>query len=601
MRIPDHTIDDIRAASDIVSVVSEHVRLRNRGSNHIGLCPFHEEKTPSFNVSPSRGIFKCFGCGKGGNVFQFVMEVEALSFVEAVRKLASRAGIAIPQSGQDRERASEYDTLFGALRFAEEFFRFQLKNTQDGHDASRYLQDRGLLPETVERFGLGYAPPRWDALIQEAARQHIAPEVLERAGLVIPRKGGGHYDRFRGRVMFPIYSPVGKVLGFGGRLHQAEPDSPKYINSPETKVYSKSRVLYGLYQGKVATQTSEEAILVEGYTDVIALHQAGVEHVVATCGTALTAPQVQTIGRYAKRMVLLFDADEAGANAAQRSVNLVLAGGMSAYAISLPQGHDPDSFVKERGGSAFQAFAREHRQDFVEFIMTTAHLSGGQSSPEGQAAAMRNVIAALRCIPDPLLQESYVRRAIDLLRIPEEQLRRALAGRAPSKAPEAVQATVVIPAEERILLRLMVDGGTTIVRHVHSHVSLPEFSEGPARDLAAAMFELRERSTEEIRHRISEVTEEPVRRLAIDMQMDRYAPSPNWAAKKIKVPGLNENPLQVANDAIIRLKKNRIGKELSKLQRILYETPADEQGPLLEELKRLQEVHVQILNGDFLR
>ncbi len=600
MRIPEHTIDEVRAASDIVSVVGQHVRLRQRGSNFVGLCPFHDEKTPSFNVSPSRGIFKCFGCGKGGNVFQFLMQVEALSFVEAVRKLAGRAGIELPRSDQDRQRAAEHESLYAALRFAAKYFHSQLQTTPPGKEALRYLRDRGLLPETIKRFGLGYAPAGWDGLLTEGSRQHIAPDVLERAGLAAPRKtGSGHYDRFRGRIMFPIVSQAGKVVGFGGRILNGDPDAPKYINSPETLVYSKSLALYGLFQGRVAIRKQDEAILVEGYTDVISLHQAGVEHVVATCGTALTPQQVRLVGRYAKQMVLLFDADEAGAKAAMRSVDLVLAGGLSAYAITLPEGFDPDSFVREKGGAAFQEYARTHRRDFVEFMMETARMSGAAGTPEGEAETMRNVIAALRRIPDPLLQESYVRRARKLLRLPEAQLRRALEPVRGRRAPVVQDVRTSIAPEERMLLRLMADGGGVIIRQVLEHVELDEFSEGAARDVAALLYQLCDRPVEEIRSRIAEADSEMAGKLAVEVQMDRYAPSPHWAKKRIEVPALNEQPDLVASDAIKKLKRNRLGRKESALQAKMHKLAPAEQSRVLQEIRQLQRERVRILKTDF--
>ncbi|HMB90674.1 MAG TPA: DNA primase, partial [Rhodothermales bacterium] len=251
MIIPDHKIEEIRAASDIVDVVSDYVRLKKRGSNHFGLCPFHNEKSPSFSVNPSMGIFKCFGCSAGGDVFQFIMRIESHSFPEAARMLAERAGIPLPEHDEEREQSSEMESIYHALRFAARFFYDQLTTTNAGKPALDYLTGRGFSPKTIKKFGLGYAPDQWDALLKEAERKHVDAETLEKAGLVLSRKdNSGYYDRFRGRVIFPIFSHVGKVLGFGGRILEADSDQPKYINSPETKVYNKSRVLYGLYHGK---------------------------------------------------------------------------------------------------------------------------------------------------------------------------------------------------------------------------------------------------------------------------------------------------------------------------------------------------------------
>ncbi len=323
MRIPEETIEAIRAAIDIVEVVGEYVPLRRRGANWFGLCPFHEEKTPSFSVNPHLGIFKCFGCGRGGDVFAFIQQIEHVSFVEAVRMLAERAGIPLPDG--EEEADDPRPALYHALRFAARFYFEQLTQSEAGQVARAYLKQRGIHPEAVRRFGLGYAPNAWDALLKAATEAGIRSEVLEQAGLVLPRKErGGYYDRFRHRLMFPIFSHTGRVVGFGGRLLEPDPEQPKYINTPETPVYHKGRILYGLYQARQALRTQEEAILVEGYTDVIALHQAGIEHVVATSGTALTPDQARLLARYVRRVVLLFDADAAGQQAALRSIELFL-------------------------------------------------------------------------------------------------------------------------------------------------------------------------------------------------------------------------------------------------------------------------------------
>ncbi|NNE70797.1 MAG: DNA primase, partial [Rhodothermales bacterium] len=272
MRITDDTIEQVRSSADVVDVVGEYVRLKKRGSNYVGLCPFHSEKTPSFNVNPSLGIFKCFGCGEGGDVFSFISRMENLSFPEAVGVLAERVGITI-ESGQPDEDASAREAILHALQFAARFFYQQLTQGDGGSVARDYLAGRQIDPEMVKRFGIGYAPDAWDGLLKAATGAGISEGMLEQAGLILQRRdGSGHYDRYRHRLIFPILSHVGKVLGFGGRILEKADDQPKYINSPETEVYHKSRVLYGLYHAKNAVRGREEVILVEGYTDVVALH-----------------------------------------------------------------------------------------------------------------------------------------------------------------------------------------------------------------------------------------------------------------------------------------------------------------------------------------
>ena len=424
MRIPDEKIEEVRSASDIVEVVGDYVRLRKQGSRFVGLCPFHSEKTPSFSVDPSQNLFYCFGCKKGGDVISFVRELEGLEFNEAVRLLAGRFGVTLPAEDEvDTEESSETESIYHALRFAARVFYRQLTQTEAGRPALDYLFGRGFTAKTIKHFGLGYAPDAWDALLKAADEHHIPPETLEKAGLVIPRKDqSGFYDRYRGRVIFPIFSHVGKVIGFGGRVLAKGSDQPKYINSPETKVYHKSRVLYGLFQGKQAIRRAEEVILVEGYTDVISLHQAGVENVVASSGTALTPEQVKILGRYAKRVLLLYDADAAGATAAMRGIDLVLEHELAVYAVALPGGEDPDSFVRAHGGEAFVDYAQKHRRDFVEFKHERQRQEGLLDTPEGQAAAARSILDSIACIPDKLVRDAYVRRAGEVLREPDVTL-----------------------------------------------------------------------------------------------------------------------------------------------------------------------------------
>ncbi|NNF57450.1 MAG: DNA primase, partial [Rhodothermaceae bacterium] len=389
-RIPDSTVDDVRAAVDLVDVVSDYVRLKKQGVRFVGLCPFHNEKTPSFSVDSRQDLFYCFGCKRGGDLFKFIEEIEGVGFLDSVRLLADRAGIEIAEEEGNSEEASEKEAMLGALRFAARFFFDQLK-TPRGQRAIDYLGQRGFTKETVKTFGIGYAPDSWDTLLKAATAAQFKPEILEQVGLVKRReKGDGHYDVFRDRLMFPILSPVGKVLGFGGRImpdtkKDGDFEPAKYINTSETPVYHKSEVLYGLKQAKTAIRGEEEALLVEGYADVVSLFQAGIKHVVASSGTALTPQQVRLLGRYARTVVLLYDADNAGVNAALKGIETVLAGGLAVYAVTLPDGADPDSFVQRFGAEAFRTLLREERQDFVGFIVQHARRLGGLDTPEGKA------------------------------------------------------------------------------------------------------------------------------------------------------------------------------------------------------------------------
>lgn len=633
MFIPDDKIEEIRSAADIVDVVGDYVRLRKQGSRFVGLCPFHSEKSPSFSVDAAQNLFYCFGCRKGGDVFTFVREIEGLEFNEAVRTLAERFNIALPEEGAPTEEASETESIYHALRFAARYFYHQLTQTEAGQPALAYLRERGFVSKVIKHFGLGYAPDAWDGLLNAATEEHIAPETLEKAGLVIPRKDrSGYYDRYRGRVIFPIFSHVGKVIGFGGRVLQKDTDQPKYINSPETKVYHKSSVLYGLYQGKQAIRRAEEVILVEGYTDVISLHQAGVGHVVASSGTALTAEQVKILGRYAKRILLLYDADAAGATAALRGIDLVLEHGLPVYAVALPRGEDPDSFVRRQGGEAFTEYARAHRQDFVTFKYAAAGAAGTLDTPEGEAETMHSVVASIARIPDPLMQETYLRRASEVLGVYETTLREDLErtlrdGRGRDRRPAPIERDLPPPhapadhafpedfmppeappvdplPEEKTLIRLMLEHGTPLVEFILGNMGVEEFTPGSAQRTIQAFLAAYEQGGIDRRPFLDGTYGQAVQQLCAEVMVDRYEPSENWARKQnITVPRLNEDPYESAASAMTLLKLDRVNDAIQHQRDRLYRAPQEGQDlhTLQSEMMALHHLRKQIEQRAFLK
>ncbi|WP_456425529.1 DNA primase [Rhodocaloribacter sp.] len=616
MFLPDEKIEEIRAATDIVEVVGDYVRLKKRGSKFWGLCPFHSEKSPSFSVDPEQNLFYCFGCRKGGDVYTFVREVEGVGFFEAAKALAERAGVPLPEDTAQKEQANEIESIYHALLFAARFFYTQLTRTEAGKPALEYLRGRGFTKETVKKFRLGYAPDAWDRLLRAAEAEHVRAETLEKAGLVIPRReGDGYYDRYRGRVIFPILSHVGKVLGFGGRILSAEKDQPKYINSPETRVYNKSRVLYGLYHGKQAIRRREEVILVEGYTDVISLHQAGVENVVAASGTALTAEQVKALRRYCQRILLLYDADAAGASATLRGIELGLEQGMSVYAVALPGGEDPDSFVRAHGGEAFDAYVKKHRQDFVAFMYAQARRAGALDTPEGVAGTQRSVLAAVARIPDPLVRESYLRRASEVLGVPDMQLRSVLEaigrdlrrqsrrgahrppavpeppppseGAPPPGQPPAPAVTLVrepLP-QEKILLRLMIEHGAPMIEFILGHMAEEEFTEGPAREVVRHLLTMYENDDVQPKRLLDGTYGRTIQSLAAAVMVDPYEPSENWQKRQnINVPRINEDPEETAASAMMILKRIRVDEAIRRQKDALFQ--AQQRG---EDLRAHQE------------
>ena len=418
--------DRIRDATDIVDLVSEHVQLTRRGRNFLGLCPFHEEKTPSFNVNPDRQFYHCFGCGAGGDVFKFIQEIDRVTFIEAVKFLAERAGIALPErSGPSREETEAADELYRANDLAQKYFHHLLINDKVGTSAREYLQTRSLTGETIARFGLGYAPPEWDALLKVAGRRGLSPQILERAGLALPRStGSGHYDRFRDRIAFPIANLSDRTIAFGARALQSDQE-PKYLNSPETSIYHKGRVLYGLSISRDAIRRQDAVLVVEGYMDLISLAQAGVQHVVATSGTALTEDQGRLLARFARQVVLLFDGDAAGSTAAMSGLEVILGTGLDARVVSLPAEHDPDSFVQDHGPEALLKRA-ENAQSVLDFYLKQLAQQHDLSSVEGKARAVERLKPLLAKPRDAVRRDLLLREVAERISIDEQSLRHDL-------------------------------------------------------------------------------------------------------------------------------------------------------------------------------
>ena len=417
--------DRIRDTTDIVDLVSEHVQLTRRGRNFLGLCPFHEEKTPSFSVNPDRQFYHCFGCGAGGDVFKFIQEIDRVTFVEAIKFLAERAGIALPdRSGPSREETEAADELYRANDLAQKYFHHLLLNDDVGASARTYLQTRRLAGETIERFGLGYAPPEWDALLKVAGRRGLNPQTLERAGLALPNSKGGHYDRFRDRIAFPIANISDRIIAFGARALQPDQE-PKYLNSPETPIYHKGRVLYGLSDTRDAIRRRDTVLVVEGYMDLLSLVQTGIEHVAATSGTALTEDQCRTLARYAHQVVLLFDGDAAGSTAAMRGLEVILGTGLDVRVVSLPAGHDPDSFVQEHGPDALLKRA-ENAQSVLDFYFEQLAQQHDLSSVEGKTHAIERLKPLLAKPRDAVRRDLLLREVAGRLSVDEQSLRHDL-------------------------------------------------------------------------------------------------------------------------------------------------------------------------------
>ena len=409
MRIPEHKVAEVRDAADIVDIISDYVLLKKAGKDFVGLCPFHTEKTPSFSVSADKQMFYCFGCGTGGNAFGFLMQHNGVSFIEAVRMIAGRAGIEIREealSFEQQQEHTEKEALFEINKLAAAFFHNELLTSTRGQIARDYLEKRGIDKKTIADFTLGYAPDGWDNIARFLAAQRIPVTQGEKAGLLVLKKGGkGHYDRFRSRIMFPIFDMQNRVIGFGGRV--LDDAKPKYLNSPETPLYNKSRSLYGLNQTRRMCREKETAYLVEGYFDLIALYQNGIENVAATLGTALTPEHVAMVKRCAHQAVLVYDADAAGIKAVQRSIPVFRQGALTAKILSLPAGEDPDSFVSENGADAFLKAAGQAK-GIISFLTDSAVEKHGLSV-EGKIRIIEEMKEPLAAITDPVASDLYIK------------------------------------------------------------------------------------------------------------------------------------------------------------------------------------------------
>ena len=449
------TIEKILDAANIVDVVSEFVTLRRRGVNYVGLCPFHNEKTPSFYVSPSKGICKCFSCGKGGNVIHFLMEHEQMSYWDAAKWLARKYGI--PYSEReltDSEKAlqNERESMFITNQFALDFFKDTLLNTDKGRAIGlAYFRKRGFRDDILDKFFLGYCPEEPDALARAALAKGFTKENLIKTGLCYERENDGQLrDRFHGRVIFPVHSISGKVVAFGGRIMSSDAKVAKYVNSPESIIYSKSRELYGLYQAKQAIVRKDRCFLVEGYADVISMFQSGVENVVASSGTSLTPGQIRLIHRFTNNITVLYDGDKAGIKASLRGIDMLLAEGMNVKVLLLPDGEDPDSFAQGRGATAFQEYIDTHQVDFIRFKVNLL-MEDASDDPYSRSELIKSITQSISVIQDPIVRSVYITECSQIMKIDERLLINDVNRRQREQAQAAPQPTPqpAAPEEEQ--------------------------------------------------------------------------------------------------------------------------------------------------------
>ncbi len=424
MAIPRETVEQILQAAHIEEVVGEFVTLKKKGSNLWGNCPFHNEKTPSFSVNPARNIFKCFGCGKAGDSAKFLMEHEHYTYPEALRYLAKKYNIKIEEKQQTAEEIMQQsirEKMYNINEFADKYFVDTLWNTEEGKTIGlEYFRERGYFDPIIQKFHLGYNPAKWDAFTTYAKQNGYSDELLVQIGLSI-KGNNGLYDRYHGRVMFPIHSLTGRVIGFGGRILVNDKKSPKYQNSPESEIYDKKQTLYGIYFAKNAISRQDECILVEGYFDVLRMHQIGIENVVASSGTSLTMEQIRLVKRYTKNITMLYDGDAAGIHAALRGTDMILSEGMNVRVVVLPPEHDPDTFGKEFSAEYVSNYLKENAKDFIRF-KTELLLKDAENDPIKRGQVIRDIVETISVIPDSIFRITYVKECSRLLDMPEQTL-----------------------------------------------------------------------------------------------------------------------------------------------------------------------------------
>ncbi|UOE48398.1 DNA primase [Mucilaginibacter sp. SMC90] len=640
--IQKSTIDRIMEATDIVEVIGEFVQLKKRGANYVGLSPFANERTPSFTVSPAKGIFKDFSTGKGGSAVTFLMELEKFSYPEALKWLAKKYGIEVEETveaPENREEELRRESLMIVSAFAAKFFHETMLETEEGQSIGlSYFKERGFTAETIKKFELGYSPDQWEAFTGAAIRNGYKEPFLVESGLSVKRDNGALFDRYRGRVMFPIHSFTGRVIGFGGRTLKKDKNVAKYVNSPESEIYHKSNVLYGLYFAKKAIREQDNCYLVEGYADVLSVHQAGVENVVASSGTSLTTEQIKLISRFTKNITILYDGDAAGIKASLRGLDMILEEGLNVKVVLFPDGHDPDSFVQSKGSSAFKKHIEENKKDFILY-KTQILLKEVGNDPIKKADVIREVVESIAKIPDSIKASVFIKECSGLLQIDERALLSELNKMRTAKAKKEEQQRqqqnnryAEIPDEphffdepvelepqiakddafqEKEIVRLLLHYGSRMIDWdgiANTYIGpfiIAELSDVTFdHPVCKQITEIYRREVENgvlpddayfIHHKDKGIVD-----LTINMLASKYSLSENWyEMHKITVNDEQVNMKATILGAIFHLKKHKVGKMLEDLRTQLQkaDTEADQE-ILLNQYMRMKKVEKSI--SDFL-
>ncbi|NOT73787.1 MAG: DNA primase [Cyclobacteriaceae bacterium] len=618
--ISRETIDEVKSRVDIVDVISDFISLKRSGVNYKAMSPFSNEKTPSFFVVPAKGIFKDFSSGKGGDAITFVMEHEGMSYLEAIRFLGKKYGVEIQEtvvSDELREQQSEREGLYILMNFAKDYYHQNLFESEEGKAIGlSYFRERGFNDRSIQKFELGYALEGWNNLSDEAIKKNYNKDLLEKTGLIVKNEEGRTYDRFRGRVIFPVHNLSGKVIAFGARMLGKDKNQPKYINSPETEIYHKSNVLYGLYQAKNAIRQKDNCFLVEGYTDVLSMHQSDVENVVASSGTALTEEQIKLIKRFTENVTVLFDGDAAGIKAALRGIDLILKGGLNVRVVLLPDNDDPDSYSKKVGTSEFQKYLAQKSQDFISFKSGLFAAEAG-NDPIRKAESIKEIVGSIALIPDPIKRSVYLQETSHQLKIGEsvlltelnkllieERKKREKDGSQPSRNPfnpaeiieHIADATTVSPDAKDVLfypereaIRLMLNymdnafDDEKVVDFMIHELDDVEFSSDVFRDIYNHIHEvIREGGIPSSDELILNGSPE-VKNAVAGLMTSKYHISPHWKKKNIYVPEETENLSHAVTNNVLFYKFRIIQKMISDNLLKIREAEASGNDSLLEE------------------
>ena len=625
------TIQKIIDEARVEDVVGEFVTLKRRGSNLLGLCPFHNEKTPSFNVNPARNIYKCFGCGKAGGPLQFLMDYQQMTYPDALRYLAKKYNIEIEETREETDQKEQIEkqnlteSILIANTRAQKFFTDYMMNNEAGGIGLAYFKERGFIDKTIEKFQLGYAPDAGSLLTQTMLKEGFQLDILKKAGLTSPKEGST-YDFFRNRVMFPIHNMTGKVVAYGGRIMVKDEKAPKYVNTAESEVYQKSKILYGAFFAKNEIRKKDECLLVEGYTDVISLHQSGIENAVSSSGTSLTPDQIRLVKRITPNITMLYDGDAAGIKAALRGTDLILEEGMNVRVVILPAPEDPDSYVRKVGAEAFQKYIQDNKKDLILF-KTSLFATEAKADPIKKAELIRDIVDSIAKIPDAIQRSVYVKESSQLFDMSEQILitevnkaRRKKQGElqkeeekqqqrespvkdeltAATHQAQTIENPSNLPVLEHDIIRILLEFGAWKTQDGETEISVVQYVLEELEGLEIetpkykVIFDLIKRDfTDGVVHDegfFSANDDEQIRNLAIDILTQPYTLSENWWVKyKVAIAEKKDRFVKDIHSTIIRFKQFKNIVELRKIEKLLKE-PKDE-----ADLQRLMRLHVLLM------